>query len=147
MTFLEITAFLADLTQIALGVFTAYIAFTQKDKISAAFSALLNYSFQTSLSEFKYWLQQLSENIGDDAVSSEKTRVALAYLVGKIKGNKILYEYFGEKMLRRLNIMIDSLDAGTQVNQSNKVRLCSELRESLASLEVERYKTEYIDGT
>lgn len=140
MTFTQSVSLIADITEIALGISAIVVAWTQRDKISSAFSILLNYSFQASLSELKHWIEILQENSEEDGDSSRKFRQAIAFIFGKIKGNPVLYAHFTEKMLRRLKLMMDDLDSNKTVTTTHKIRLYSEIRESLYTLEVEKYK-------
>ena len=92
------------------------------------------------LAEFKHWIEVLQENSSEDGDMSKKFRQALAHMSGKIRGNQNLYKHFGEKMLKRLKLMIEDLDNGKSVSATKKISLCSEIKESLTTLELENYK-------
>ncbi len=141
MTFIEITSFLANIIQILFGGTALFFAWTQRDKISAAFSILLGYSLQASLSDLRHWIEKLQESSVEENDPSKKFRTALAYISGKIKGNTILYEHFGDKVLKRLNVMMLDLDDEKVVTQTIKMSLCSEIKERLTTLEVKNYKS------
>jgi hypothetical protein len=130
----------ADIVEITVGTVALYLAWTQREKISAAFSILFSHSLQISLADLRHWLETLDENNINGNDESKKVRTSLAHIFGKIKGNKILYSHFGDKMLKRLKVMIEDLDEGRGVQETSKVSLCSEIRESLATLEVENQK-------
>lgn len=138
--FVKIVSFLADLVQVIAGGIALYIGFTKREKISAAFRILYNFSLQTSLAELKHWLLKLEESKINSKDNSKDVRVSLAYIVGKIKGNRILYAHFGEKMLKRLNVIIADLEEGRSVTDSNRISLYSEIRESLATLEIDNHQ-------
>jgi len=45
----------------------------------------------------------------------------------------------GTKVLKPIKIMIDELDAGRTVNETDKISLCTELKERLTTLEIENH--------
>lgn len=134
-----IVSFIANIVQISVGVIALYVAWTQRDKISAAFSVLLSYSLQTSLTDLRHWIEKLNEHTVDGTDESKRVRMSLANIFGKIKGNPILYNHFGEKMLKRLKLMMQDLDEGKPVTETSKISLCSEIKESLTTLEIENH--------
>ena len=140
--FIKTTSVLSDVVQICVGLAALILAWTQRDKISAALSILFNYSFQLSLANFKHWVKILQENCHEDEDTSKKFRTALAHIYGKIKGNPTLYKYFGDKILKRLKVMMADLDEGKLVNQTEKTILYSEIEESLGALEIVNYKSQ-----
>lgn len=141
MTITEWISLVANIMEILVGGVALFLAWTQREKISAAFSVLLNYSLQTSLSDLRHWIEKLQESSSEDNDVSKKFRIALAYIFGKIKGNIILNDHFGDRMLKRMKLIMDDLDNSQTVNETTKISLCSEIKESLATLEVENYKS------
>jgi hypothetical protein len=127
----------SDIVEICVGLTALWVAWTQRDKISTAFSILLGYSLQTSLGDLRHWLERLQEHNIDGTDESSRVRRDLAYIRGKIKGNKVLYTHFGDKILKRVNEMIGDLDQRRPVSETSKISLCSEIKERLATLEVE----------
>jgi len=140
MTFLDFISLVSDIVEISIGVAALIITISQRDKISAAFSILFNYSFQTSISDFKSWIHKLQDSPVEEATNSKKARVALATIEGKIRGNKTLLSHYGSKVLKRITIMIVRLDNNEGVTETEKHSLCSELIESVSELEVDSYK-------
>ena len=141
MWFVAVVSFVANIVEILVGASALYLAWTQGDKISAAFSILFSYSLQTSLADLKHWLEKLHENSTEAGDTSKKFRTALAHISGKIRGNPALKKHFGDKMLKRLNVMIEELDDDRVVTETSKVSLYSEIKESLSTLEVQNYQT------
>lgn len=134
-------SFIANIIEILAGGTALFVVWTQREKISAAFSVLLNYSFQISLADFKHWLEKLSEDIFIENDEYKNVRIALAHIYGKLRGNPRLNKHFGDKMLKRIRIMIDDIDNKKIVNQTEKISLYSEIKESLTTLEIENHNS------
>jgi len=134
-----LTSFSADIVQVLLGIAAFVIGLTQRKKISAAFSLLLSYSLRTSLSDLNHLIEKLNEHSIEDPPNPRAVRVTLARIHGKIRGNEILQKHMGTKVLKPIKIMIDELDAGRTVNETDKISLCTELKERLTTLEIENH--------
>lgn len=134
-----IVSFLADVIQVILGVIALWIAWTQREKISNAFSILLNYSLRISLADLHHWLQELHDNDVNGNDASKKVRIALAHIYGKIKGNPDLAKHIEDKLIKRVKIMMEDLDGGRTVSETSRISICSEIQARLASLEIENH--------
>ncbi len=144
MTFQTIQAgisFIANITEITVGVAAIIVAITQRKKISAALAVLLSYSLQASLADLRHWIETLHESSQDDKDKSKKFRSALAHILGKIKGNPTLSKHFGDNMMKRVRVMMTDIDEGKQVNETDKISLYSEIKESITTLEVENHNS------
>jgi len=130
---------LANIVEILVGGIAIYVAWTQRNKISAAFSILFSYSLQASLADLHHWLEELHENNINGKDDSKKVRIALAHIYGKIHGNPTLRKHIDDKLLKRVKIMMEELDSDKTVTETSRITICSEIKESLASLGIQNH--------
>lgn len=102
---------------------------------------LFSYALRASLADLHHWLQELHDAKIDGSDESNRVRIALAHILGKIKGNSTLNNHLGDRMIKRIKVMIDELDNGRPVQETARIAIYSEIRESIATLEVENHLT------
>lgn len=139
MDFIEITQLVANLIQIIVGLGAIWVAITQKEKISTAFTSILSFSLRNSLSDLSHALETLKEHTRDNNQDTRNIRKTLAYIVGKIKGNKILFGHYGNSMLKKIQNIIDDYDNDKTVLETRIIQLSAELKEMLTTLEVNNH--------
>lgn len=110
-----------------------FIYITKKGAIGAAFKLILNYSYQTTLSELKEKLERLNEyNANDDQELVEIINI-LHEIHGQILGNPTLRSNMYEAS-QKLSAIIDSKK---KLSEPRKRALVSEIREQLKHLNAE----------
>lgn len=119
---------------IAAGI-AIYLFIYKRDKIRSVFNLLVNYSFQTTLSELKTKLEKLNEyNVGDSDQKNYVTCI-LNEIEGQIRGNAVLVDKCN-KILRKISICTKEPETLTE---PKKRSLVSELRETLRNIDLQNY--------
>lgn len=130
--YLEVASGLANLLTIAASALAIYVFITNRKKISAAITLLLNYSFQTTLSELKEKLERLNEYNANDVDENQEIRNILHEIVGQLRGNgKLLL------LLRAMADKIENLANSKKLTEPAKRSIVSEFREQLRNIQVE----------
>jgi hypothetical protein len=125
---------LADITNLIVMVASAlaiYVFFANRTKISAALNLLLNYSFQTTLSELKEKLEMLNKYSMNDSSGEAEIRNILHEITGQIRGNSRLSAAIPELISK-----IENLSTSKKLTEPLKRSLVSELREQLKTIQV-----------
>ncbi len=139
----QIVAFLSDIVEIIVGTTALYVAWSQRERISAVVSILLGYSLRMSLADLRHTLEKLSENSTESPESQKSVRQSLAHIAGKIRGNTTLRDHLGGNLLKQIVVMLDNLDDGVAVRESSKTALCSEIKERILTLEIENHSIKH----
>lgn len=119
---------------IAAGI-AIYLFIVKRDKIRSIFNLLVNYSFQTTLSELKTKLEKLNEY---NAVDPDQKHIILCVfneIEGQIRGNAILIEKCN-KILKKISNYTKTPD---ELTEPRKRSLVSELRETLRNIDIQSY--------
>ena len=130
-----IVQFVANCFTIVASGIVIYLFFTKGKTVGSVFRLLLNYSFQTTLSELNGKLDRLgSLNVNEPSHRDEITNL-FNEIAGQIKGNRTLKKEC-PGILRKLT-------AGTKntakVTEPEKRSTVSELREILRHINIEKF--------
>lgn len=126
--------FLADIANIftilASGL-AIYVFIVNRKKISAALDLLLNYSFQTTLTELKEKIERLNEYNANEPDDVPEIRNILHEISGQIRGNGRL-----SSTVPQLAKKIEGLATGKRLSEPAKRSIISEVREQLKNIQV-----------
>lgn len=129
--YLDSLAGVANLFTIAASGLAIYLYFSNRAKLSAALQLLLNYSFQTTLSELKEKLERLNEYNANEPTELPEIRNILHEIAGQIRGNDRL-----GSMAPTLATKIENLAQGKKLTEPAKRAIVSEVREQLRNIQV-----------
>ncbi|MCX7155754.1 MAG: hypothetical protein NTW45_04830 [Rhodocyclales bacterium] len=129
--YLDSLAGVANLFTIAASGLAIYLYFSNRTKLSAALQLLLNYSFQTTLSELKEKLERLNEYNANEPTELPEIRNILHEIAGQIRGNERL-----GVMTPTLATKIENLAQGKRLSEPSKRAIVSEVREQLKNIQV-----------
>lgn len=111
---------------IAIGVFV----FKRKD-LSAALSLLLNWSYQTTLSDITGKLDRLNEYNASEPTDQPEIKNIFHEIAGQIRGNPRLLH-----AAPQLPDRIEALSAGKRLTEPNKRSMVAEIREVVRNLQL-----------
>jgi hypothetical protein len=126
--------FLADVANIFTILASAlaiYIFMVNRKKISAAINLLLNYSFQTTITELKEKIERLNEYNANEPDDVLEIRNILHEISGQIRGNGRL-----SSAIPQLAIKIEGLASSKRLSEPAKRSIVSEVREQLKNIQV-----------
>jgi len=129
--YLDIISGVANVfTVIASGI-AIYVFVLNRKKISAAINLLLNYSFQSTLTEIREKLERLNEYNANDSAGNQEVRNILHEIAGQLRGNQRLFS-----LLAGMSEKIENLAKSKKLNEPLKRSMVSELREHLRNIQV-----------
>jgi hypothetical protein len=134
---LEALSALANIAQIAGTVLAFYLYIRNRDKISNALRLLLNFSFQTTLTELKEKLERLNEYNANEPDDLPEIRSILHEICGQIRGNERL-----AKAIPHLAAKFEGLAESKRLGEPAKRSIVSELREQLKNIQVNSIETD-----
>jgi hypothetical protein len=127
--------FIASVVQAIAASIAIYLFIFEKDKIKSVFNLLVNYSFQTTLSELKAKLEKLNEYNAGDAEEKNIVSCVLNDIEGQIRGNTVLLEKC-DTILRKIARYTKNPELLTE---PTKRSLVSQLRETLKNIDIQSY--------
>jgi len=135
---MEIYKIVADAVSVAANIFTivasaiAIFLFAVKRKeLSAALSMLLNWSYQTTLSDIIGKLDRLHEYNANEPTDRPEIKNIIHEIAGQFRGNP--------KLLSAAPQLPDRLEAfasGKKLTEPNKRSVVAEIRETIRNLQV-----------
>lgn len=133
--YLEALAAAANVFTIIASGLAIYIFLVNRDKLATAFQLLLNYSFQTTLTELKEKLERLNEYNANDTADLPEIRNILHEISGQIRGNhRLLAE--SPKLADKL----ENLALSKKLSEPLKRSIVSEVREQLRNIQLNSVK-------
>lgn len=129
--FAEMVSFLADALTIAASSIAIYLFFGKRKEISNALSALLSWSFQTTLSDLKGKLERLNEYNANEDDDLPEIRNILNEIAGQIRGNPRLQSVAFD-LANRLERLADS----KKLIEPQKRSMVAEVREVLRNIQI-----------
>jgi hypothetical protein len=129
--YFEILSSVADLFTVIASAIAIYVYFANRAKISVAIQLLLNYSFQTTISELKEKLERLNEYNANEADDHLEIKSILHEILGQIRGNSRLLA-----ALPGLPDKIELVAQSKKLTEPMKRSIVSELREQFRNLHV-----------
>jgi len=134
MTIIErLLAGFADIFTVIASSIAIYLAIWQRDKISAAFKTLINYSTQMTLTELISKIERLNDLQADSDDGNTMAINILSEIEGQIKGNSKLTKQFPE-VLREIDKFTSQKTRITEAKKRGTVAL---LREKIRSYDVD----------
>jgi hypothetical protein len=131
---IKIISTLAGLVTIFTGSIAIYIYFSKGKEVKLLFSALINYSYQTTLHELKGKLDRLSEYSADSATDLPEVINIFHEIAGQIRGNSRLNAGVPE-LLKKVDDFIEK--KSPRISEPRKRALVSEIREVIKNLNVD----------
>lgn len=129
--FLDGLAGVANFFTIVASSLAIYIYYANRGKISAALQMLLNYSFQTTLTELKEKLERLNEYNANEPDELPEIRNILHEIAGQIRGNDRLLA-----LAPKLASKVENLAGNKKLSEPSKRSIVSEVREQLRNIQV-----------
>ena len=128
----DIVQFLANVLTVIASSIAIYIYFCKKEEVKLLFKVLVNYSYQTTLSEIKEKLDRLNEYNANEPTEINEIRNLLHEIAGQIRGNQKL-----QKIQPNLVTRIEAIANTKKITEPSKRSLVSEIRELLKNLNVD----------
>jgi hypothetical protein len=127
----DIASLIANvLTAVASGI-AIYVFVCKGPELRVAFSLLLNWSFQLTLTELKSKLERLNEYNANEPKEIDEIRNIFHEIAGQVRGNKRLAIAAPELAGR-----LETLAGVKRLSEPRKRAMISELRETLRNIEV-----------
>ena len=123
------------LTIIASGV-AIYLFTSNKEKLSSALNAIVNYSIQLTLSELKYKVERLNDYTTNDKDQLVEVINILNEIEGQIIGNKVLESALSEQLAKISNFT----NSPRTLSEPKKRSLVAELREKIRHIDLSNYR-------
>lgn len=131
-SFFDATALAANIFTICASALAIYVYLANRDKIAGAIQMLLNFSFQTTLSELKEKLERLNEYNAGEPSEVEEIKNILHEIAGQIKGSSRLNSLAPDLAVHAENMT----KRKKPLTEPAKRAFVSELREKLKSIQV-----------
>lgn len=133
-TIADVASFLADALTIGASSIVIYIFYTKSSEISNAFSALLSWSYQTTLSDLKGKLERLNDYSANEGSGLAEIRNILHEIAGQIRGNQRLQSASPDLANR-----IEKLANSKNLSETRKRSTVSEVREIIRNIHINSY--------
>jgi hypothetical protein len=130
-TIADVVSFLANALTIGASSIAIYIFFTKRAEISSAFSALLGWSFQTTLSDLKGKLERLNEYNANEETDQFEIRNILHEIAGQIRGNQRL-----QSIAPDLANRLERLASQKKLSEPAKRSMVAEAREVIRNIQI-----------
>ena len=122
-------------TIVASGI--AIVVFVRnREKFSTAFRLLLNYSYQTTLTELKEKIERLNEYNANEPEHVDEVRNILQEIAGQIRGNARLAAAIPD-----LATKLERLAQSKRLAEPLKRSIVSEVREQVRNIQVNTMET------
>ncbi len=130
---------LSDVATVAASSLAIWIYVANRKKISTAIQLLLNYSFQTTLTELKEKLERLNEYKANEPDEVLEIQNILHEIAGQIRGNPKLMNM---NSVTSLPADLEGLAKSKQLTEPRKRAAVSRMREILRNVEVNSLRLE-----
>ena len=128
--------FLANLLTIIASGIAIYLFINNREKLSSALNAIVNYSIQLTLSELKYKVERLNDYTTNDKDQLTEVINILNEIEGQINGSKILEAALSEQLTKIANFT----NSPRTLSEPKKRSLVAELREKIRHIDVSNYR-------
>lgn len=125
---------LADLTTIGASSLAIFLFVSKRKEISHALSLLLNWSFQTTLSDLRGKLDRLNEYNANEPADTPEIKNILHEIAGQIRGNPKLKSLSGG-----LAEKCENLAKNRRLSEPAKRAIVAESREALRNIQVQSF--------
>ena len=137
---IEVVSALADILTIFASGIAISIFFLKRAELSIALSLLLNWSYQTTLSDINGKLDRLNEYNANEALDHPEIKNIFHEIAGQIRGNPRLLT-----AAPALPDRIESLSSGKKLSEPNKRSMVAEIREVIRNLQVKNLNQDFRD--
>lgn len=127
----DIAALVANTFTVVASGIAIYVFFAKGPELRTAFSLLLNWSFQLTLTEIKSKLERLNEYTANEPSEIDEIRNIFHEIAGQIRGNKRIAGAAPD-IARQL----EALAVSKKLTEPRKRMMVAELREILRNIEV-----------
>lgn len=134
MTFqnvLDVVSLIANLLTTATACIALWVYFRKGKEISTAFSLLLNWSFQSTLTDLKGKLDRLNEYNANEIADHPEIRNILQELAGQVRGNRRLRTSSPDLCIR-----LEKFAERKTLAEPSKRAMVAEMREILRNIQV-----------
>nr|WP_297356244.1 hypothetical protein [uncultured Caldimonas sp.] len=135
---MEVFRAIVDAASLVASIFTVvasgiaiYVFFAKGPELKTAFSLLLNWSFQLTLTELKTKLERLNEYNANEPTEVDEIRNILHEIAGQIRGNRRVNAASQDVAVR-----LEQLAINKRLTEPKKRMMVAELREILRNIEV-----------
>jgi hypothetical protein len=130
-TIVDSASLIASIFTIAASGIAIYVFFAKGPELRTAFSLLLNWTFQLTLTELKSKLERLNEYNANEPSEVDEIRNILHEIAGQIRGNRRVNAASSEIAGR-----LEQLAVSKRLTEPKKRMMVAELREILRNIEV-----------
>lgn len=134
--FFEVLSAVANGFTIVASGLVLFLFVRNRKKLSTAFRLLLNFSFQTTLTELKEKIERLNEYNANEPDHLPEIRNILHEIAGQIRGNGRLVA-----TIPKLASKIETLAQSKRLNEPSKRSIVSEVREQIRNIQVNTFET------
>lgn len=127
----DIVAFFANALTTITAAIAIWVFFRKGKEISAAFKLLVNFSFQTTLTDLRGKLDRLNEYSANEPADHPEIRNILQELAGQVRGNKRLRQSAPDLASR-----LEAFATRPRLAEPAKRAMVAEMREILRNIQV-----------
>lgn len=127
----DIISFVANCLTTMTALIAVWVFFRKGKEISAAFNLLVNFSFQTTLTDLRGKLDRLNEYTANEPGDLPEIRNILQELAGQVRGNKRLRQSAPELATR-----LENFATRGRLAEPAKRAMVAEVREILRNIQV-----------
>ncbi|RYZ76812.1 MAG: hypothetical protein EOP04_31635 [Proteobacteria bacterium] len=128
--------FLANFFTIVASGIAIYVFIVNRDKLTSALNAIVNYSIQLTLSDLRYKVERMNDYTAADPEQRNEIINLLHDIEGQIIGNKILTSALSEQLAKISNFT----NSPKLLTEPKKRSLVSELREKIRHIDLSNYR-------
>lgn len=130
-SYFDTLAAIANVFTIVASGLAVIVFAANRNKLSAALKLLLNFSFQTTLTELKEKVERLNEYNANEPDDLAEIRNILHEIAGQIRGNVRLRE-----AIPQLATKIEMLAQSKKLSEPSKRSVVSEIREQIRGIQI-----------
>ena len=127
----DAVSFIANLLSAATGCIALWVFFRKGKEISTAFRLLVNWSFQTTLTDLRGKLDRLNEYNANETTDHPEIRNILQELAGQVRGNTRLRTSAPDLASR-----LETFATRSRLAEPAKRAMVAEMREILRNIQV-----------
>jgi hypothetical protein len=134
---LDIVAFIANCFTVVASGIAIFIFVMKRETLSSVFSALINYTYQMSLTELKEKLERLNDLSTDDDEQHIKIINIFHEIMGQIRGNDKLKLHFKDILSKMEDKTSVQKNKKNKLSEPEKRAIISEFRELIRNLKLQ----------
>jgi Rad3-related DNA helicase len=137
----DAVSFIANTLTTATAFIALWVFFRKGKEISTAFTLLVNWSFQTTLTDLRGKLDRLNEYNANEAADHSEIRNILQELAGQVRGNRRLKNSAPDLASR-----LEAFATRPRLAEPAKRAMVAEMREILRNIQVNSMETNVSSG-